>query len=365
MSISDAINNARNKINNVYSTLEAKGAPMPSVKNLNNLSATINELPEISALNGWTYSGANGTLILKTYTGTYDSTINVPAMNGVYVNNWVNTSSSGTTDFNRQTPFYNNPNVVSVDLQKVPFVNNSMGYAFYNCQNLVNVGTLNSNVTNMSYTFALCNSLNQNIQIPTSVTDIDYTFLNCRNLINQNIHVPDSVVSMVGTYQMCYNLTPNYVHIGNSVEVMANSFQLCQNFNPSVPIIIPNSVTNMYQTFHQCFNLNQKVQIGNSVKSLVGTFNRCTKLISDVSILSEQVEYANFFFEMAGYDYDSHSYLPKNVYIPFKYSNGVNTQTFDSFRIAGYLYTNGVSNNQHGVTVYDLNAQQEEIEQND
>ena len=68
---------------------------------------------------------------------------------------------------------------------------------------------------------------------------------------------------------------------------------------------------------------------------------------------------------MAGYDYDSHSYLPKNVYIPFKYSNGVNTQTFDSFRIAGYLYTNGVSNNQHGVTVYDLNAQQEEIEQND
>ena len=48
--------------------------------------------------------------------------------------------------------------------------------------------------------------------------------------------------------------------------------------------------------------------------------------------------------------------ISKSVYIPFTYSNGVNTKTFNSFVTAGYLYANGESTNINGVTVIDLNS---------
>ena len=221
-------------------------------------------------INDWRYSTAtNGQITLYEYIGgDWANTVYVPTASGKAI---VNNLTTGTTS---NTPFFNNPNVMSVDLQGVPFVSNSMYRAFFNCRNLVSVNNINPNVTSMGGTFQSCYNLNQNIQIPSSVTRMDSTFQSCYNL-NQNIQ-------------------------------------------------IPSSVTNMVFTFYSCRNLQ-------------GTIN----------ILSNQITGASGCFASTS--------KVKNVYIPFKYSNGVNSATFNSFVSAGYLYANGVSNNKHGVTVYDLN----------
>jgi hypothetical protein len=76
------------------------------------------------------------------------------------------------------------------------------------------------------------------------------------------------------------------------------------------------------------------------------TFSHCENLQGTINVLSNQITNAWYCFYRTS--------LAKNVYIPFKYSNGVNSATFNSFVTAGYLYANGVSNTQHGVTVYNL-----------
>ena len=247
-------------------------------------------------LSDWRYSTAdNGQITLYEYTaGDWANTVYIPTASGKTV---INNYTSGTTTTASNTPFYNNPNVISVDLQNVPFVNNNMYQAFNNCQNLTSVTGINQNVTRMNYTFIFCRNLNQNIQIPNSVTTMSSTFYGCTNL-NQNIQ-------------------------------------------------IPNSVTTMTFIFSRCENLNQNIQIPNSVTNMVNTFSGCTNLQGTINILSNQVTQAGACF------YGTTK--AKNVYIPFKYSNGVNSATFNSFVSAGYLYANGVSNNQHGVTIHDLN----------
>ena len=248
-------------------------------------------------LSDWRYSEAtNGQITLYEYTARdWANTVYVPVSSGKTV---INNYTSGTTTTASNTPFFNNPNAVSVDLQSVPFVSNNMYRAFNNCRNLVSVKGINQNVTSMSWTFFSCTSLNQNVQIPNSVTNMFYTFWGCLNL-NQNIQ-------------------------------------------------IPNSVTNMHSTFSSCTNLNQNIQIPNSVTNMVNTFYGCNDLQGTINILSNQItDVKNCFYGTS---------LPKNVYIPFKYSNGVNSATFNSFVSAGYLYANGVSNNQHGVTMYNLSS---------
>ena len=160
--ISDAMNNARQKINNVYNALEAKGATMPEVRNLDHMVNTVEGLSQISSLTNWTYSGSNGTLNLESYTGDFSQLINLPYMDGLYVNKVPN-SSSWLDYYN--VPFYRNNNVISVNLNNVPFKDNSMKDAFWNCFNLTSVENINSNVTNMYEAFGNCSSLNYNIQL--------------------------------------------------------------------------------------------------------------------------------------------------------------------------------------------------------
>ena len=226
-------------------------------------------------LSDWRYDTlSDGQIVLCEYLWQYDSTVPVyvPTAGGkTMINNYL----SGDTPAVSNTPFLNNPDVVSVDLQSVPFRINNMSYAFYNCQNLVSVNNINPNVTNMARSFYNCVNLNQNIQIP-------------------------------------------------------------------------NSVTNMTSTFLDCYNLNQNIQIPNSVINMARTFDYCNNLQGTINILSDQITNANRCF------YDTS--LPKNVYIPFKYSNGVNSATFNSFVSAGYLTADGTSTGQNGVTIYNYSG---------
>ena len=232
-----------------------------------------------------------------TYTTATNGQITLTGYTGSY-DKTIQVPSNGDKYVMDRTCFSNNNSLVSIDLGYSPVVGNLMSFSFSNCYNLTSVSHINSNVTIMSFTFSNCYNLNQNIQIPNSATTMSYTFYNCRSL-NQNIQ-------------------------------------------------IPNSVTNMYSTFQGCNNLNQNIQIPNSVTNMFFTFFGCTKLQGRINILSESITSASVCFDGT---------LPKDVYIPYNYTGTTErTQTFNSFVTAGYLYANGVSNSQQGVTMHDLNA---------
>ena len=263
-------------------------------------------------------------------------TIYVPKAKGkTVINDWVSAPASGTQETNRNTPFHNNRSVVSVDLQKVPFRNNSMGNAFNWCHNLLRIEGINPNVTNMCATFFQCDVLNQNIQIPNSVTNMNGTFYSCHNF-NQNIQIPNSVTDMSSTFYSCYNFNQN-IQIPNSVTDMSSTFYECTILNQNIQI--PNSVTNMSNTFNFCVNLNQNIQIPNSVTTMASTFQSCHNLNQNIQIpnsvtsmlvtfqscynLNQNIQIPNSVTSMLGTFNGCHN-LNQNIQIP----NSVTGMTF-------------------------------------
>ena len=101
--------------------------------------------------------------------------------------------------------------------------------------------------------------------------------------------------------------------------------------------VIPNTVVNMSGTFSRCYNLVNAPTIPNSVIDMRMTFRVCNSLIGDINILSNQVTNAvNCFIDTS---------LIKNVYIPYRNSDGTLSATHNSFMEAGYDETgtkNGV-----------------------
>ena len=128
----------------------------------------------------WRYEYLNnGIRLLKEYTGG-NTTLIVP--NNISIIN--NYNSSYQTDM----PFYNNQNLISVDLRQVPFTNDDMSYAFYNSQSIEEVDGI-YNVTNMAYAFDSCVNL-KNIYITgENITNVYNIFENTNN-VEKSIYIP-------------------------------------------------------------------------------------------------------------------------------------------------------------------------------
>ena len=233
----------------------------------------LKDLQELIDLNDWRYITNGNIRELQEYLGS-DDDINVPGYR-------TKISTIDTTN----CPFYNNQTFNSVNLHYIPFENNSMTMAFYNCINLKEVTKINKRITEM------CN-----------------TFHSCSNLVNSPI-IPNSVTNMESTFAYCYNLT-------------------------NAPTI-PNTVTNMWYSFIDCYVIENSPIITESVTDMSSTFQSCINLSGDVYITSENITNANYCFY--------NTYSTKNVYIPFTYENNVNTLTYDSFINAGYSTSSRVN----------------------
>ena len=359
---------------------------------------------EKGKLSDWRYSTAdNGQITLYEYLGQYSSTkpVYVPKKGGKTV---INNYTSGTTTTASNTPFYENQNVISVDLQNVPFVGNNMVNAFSNCQNLTFVNNINPNTVRMLYTFKNCYNLNQNVQIPNSVQDMQRTFYNCHNLnqniklsssvtvlaytffhcfnlnqniqipssalhvpylfrdcqnLNQNINIPDSVINTCGTFYNCFKLNQN-ISLSNATTTTQLTFYRCYNLNQNIRI--PSSVTTTLGMFQYCYNLNQNIQIPNSVTSMVATFSHCYNLNQDIQI-PRSVTNMNDVFDGCTNLQGNITILPsevtdanylfygcslsKNVIFPLRYINNVNTVTRNTLVTAatgGYAVGTAVGN---------------------
>jgi hypothetical protein len=341
-----------------------------------------NWLGTVMTMNSYTTGGFNVNVIEG-----YPDTLYVPRVGGKAVINDCNATPWYTQN---NVPFLDNPYIKNVDLQNVPFRNNSMFNAFFKCTNLVSVVNISKNVINMAKTFTYCNSFNQNVQMPNFVTNMFETFNSCFNL-NQNIQIPNTVLNMSNAFSGCYNLNQNIkipnsvtdvanafsgcnnlnqnIQIPNSVTTMSRTFQSCHNLNQNIRI--PDSVTNILRTFINCHSLNQNIQISNSATEMIYTFSGCYNLNQNIRIPNSVTNMYSTFYNCRNLEATINILSPilsnatlcfggtnplklKRVFIPYKWSNGTYTATFNAFKLAGYIYTNEVSTGQHNTIFNDI-----------
>ena len=154
--------------------------------------------------------------------------------------------------------------MVNVDLSNIALTNDSMEFAFANCENLLNVTNINDNVTNMYYAFYNCQKLETAPIIPSSVTNMGETFYNCTNLTSAPI-IPNSVTNMFETFYNCNKLSGDvYIlssEVSNAYSAFGDSYR--QNI---VTVYIPftyqnGEYTNTYNSFNNQYGSSQSVRL--------------------------------------------------------------------------------------------------------
>ena len=331
-----------------------------------------------------------------------------------------------------------NKNILSIDLQNIPWTNNSMYNAFAGCSNLKSVFNISNTVKNMSSTFDSCINLIDPPTIPNSVTELQRTFYQCYNMTSAPT-IPNSVVNMVGTFTLC-NMVTSLPNIPNSVincsgmaaygmwnvTSLGTFSQNCVNcYNTfygvgtstssldASNVIIPASCTNavnmfaysaikdkvpsvadgcqtinaaffgcwmntgpiflgnctsMVSAFGRCYNLTTAT-IPNGLVNGAYAFQDCNKLttitgnipsttqnvyfmfaqtnlyaMKNLYVESENITNAVYFVSYAGDVMSGVFPGPFNVYIPFKYTNGEYTATYNAFTAAQYTTSGSYKN---------------------
>lgn len=213
---------------------------------------------------------------------------------------------------------------------------------------LYNVSLNNtSNANNITNMFRNCYNLRvvQGLRLDSPYVynaDFSNSYANCYNL-RVACPLTNNILKAAYTYDNCRNLNFN-CQLGNSVSNLRGTFRNCVNLDR--PIEIPESAVDIAYMFQNCSNLKKDFKIPNSVTNMYGTFYGCTRLSNEIEIFSKEIVSAVDCFTL--------STGSKTIYIPFYYSNGSHTKTFNSFYSAGYIYENGSSTGRNSTTFYDI-----------
>ena len=262
-------------------------------------------------------------------------------MSVIAVNTIINSS------YNSYGPVWNRPSINSIDLCNVPWSDQKMVNAFYNCRSLTAIYNMNTNVVNMSGTYRECQSLSFASPIPSTVTDLSYAYYNCANIstipsipqVTTNLAyafsgvkkmslaptVPDSVINTVGCFSECTGLLAMPV-LSNESTSLENTFRNCTNIT-SVGAI-PSGVTSLCNTFYGCSKIEELPTIANSITNMSGTFYGCTQIQGTVTISCNTVQDATNCF--------GGTTATKNVGIFYYNQDGSYTNTYNAFIAAGY-----------------------------
>lgn len=165
-----------------------------------------------------------------------------------------------------------------------------------------------------------------NIVYVNSINIANTTFNNNKTIVNVNCNNRNwSNDSAVNAFAGCTNLQ-NVTGLTNTIADLSNTFYACTNLT-TIPTI-PDSVVTMNNTFEGCYNITTVSNIPTSVTNMRSTFDGCTNLTGDIYIESADITNASNCF--------NNTTATKNVYIPFIYSNGEHTSSYNAFVAAGY-----------------------------
>lgn len=226
-------------------------------------------------------------------------TLCVPKVKGKSLLKW---EWAGAVFANSQYKNY----IQRIDMQKVPWNENVGGGAFRGCRDLRYVVNINNSCNNLSEAFSGCVNFNFNVQLPPKLIFTTNMFYNCFSF-NQELKFHARTTSF---YQTFYN---------------------CTSLNRNIQFT---SGGDLHQTFRNCISLNQSIQIPNGTKNMWRTFENCYALATRINVLSTEVTNAvNTFYGTS---------KAKQVYIYYKYANGVNTNTYN-IAVSNWSGKNGVT----------------------
>lgn len=123
------------------------------------------------------------------------------------------------------TTYTNKANIASVNLRNIPFTDNSMYQAFYNCTNLYQVEGISNSVSNMSQAFKNCESLNSPIYI-SSLNITNATDCFDGGSLAKTVYIPFEVSS---SYTNTYN---SFVSAGYDTNGTKNGVYLADSNKP-------------------------------------------------------------------------------------------------------------------------------------
>ena len=177
--------------------------------------------------------------------------------------------------------FYNCQNITSVNLNNVPFVNNSMRYnysgAFYNCKKLTTISGLNQNITDMHGAYASSTNLVDIPTIPPNVTDLSYAYQFVSS-VNSIPTIPDSVTNVAYGFMSCRNLRTLPAEMPPNIVNYAYAFGECSNL-VTAPNINAHLADNLWVLFKQDYNLqSSNIVIGPNALYIYGMYSDCRNL---------------------------------------------------------------------------------------
>ena len=264
----------------------------------------LKENPYFETYGDWWWCNYDG--MIHKYLG---STTPITIPNSI---NGKTTGIDGVNTFQNSAPrLYSLSGITDLNLNNVRVTNNLRYFCNY-CKDLVNITGLNidNTITDATFAFNGCINLKTTPTLPNSITQMQYAFGYCSNL----------------------TITPT---IPTSTNSLISAFVGCRNIS-SMPVI-PNSVTNMYNSFYNCQSLQATtINIPENVTNLTQTFYNCQAITGNIYIKSNQVANAYNCFHLTT--------ATKNVYIPFKNSDGTYSATYNTFN---QYYGSG----QNGVTL--------------
>lgn len=127
------------------------------------------------------------------------------------------------------------------------------------------------------------------------------------------------------------------IFYANTVTNMWGTFRRCWRLANAPEI--PNGVTDVTTTFTGCEDLVTAPIIPESVTLMAGTFDLCYNLTGNIFIQSNKVSSIKGMIQQLGADIFNGTSLDKDVYIPFRYTNGVTSKTYNTFTAQNYSTT--------------------------
>ena len=170
-------------------------------------------------------------------------------------------------------------------------------YALNDLESVAPTGTRTSGYTGNTIDGKIEGTIPQYIKDKTDgsfieVTSIPWLFYQNTELTTSP-KLPDTITNMYNTFNSCNNL----ITVGNipdRVTNMQGTFNACTNLTTVENI--PNSVENMSWTFTNCTSLQQIPNISNNVTNMQGTFKACTNLTT-VENIPNSVENMSWTFQ--------------------------------------------------------------------
>ena len=202
-------------------------------------------------------------------------------------------------------------------------------FRYYNGQQLTSINFNNTLIVNSLERFlsgASTITSIQNLNISNTIKTANFAFYSCNN-ITAAPTLPDGITEMCNTYQGCLGLT-SMPHIPNTVINAYGTFTMCDYNSWSTTMIFPDSIKNYYAITSTNKDPNKafNITIGKNAVDINASFG---KFYGNCYIRSNQITSAGTCFQFR-------NNFRKNIYIPFKNTDGTNSATYNAFINAGY-----------------------------